>query len=44
VAASTATAGDRQPVAGIDYPLTFAEFLDWFPDEGSCWSYLARLR
>src|SRR5579875_3863416 len=32
------------PVAGVDYPRTFQEFLDWFPDEASCRKYLERLR
>ena len=32
------------PVAGVDYPRTFQEVREWFPDEGSCLEYLARLR
>ena len=31
-------------VAGRDYPKTWDQFLDWFPDEGACLSYLERLR
>jgi len=32
------------PVAGQDYPRTFQEFLEWFPDDAACVEYLARLR
>lgn len=32
------------PVAGQDYPRTWEQFLDWFPDEPSCIAYLERLR
>jgi transposase-like protein/ribosomal protein L37AE/L43A len=32
------------PVAGVDYPRTFQEFLGWFPDEESCREYLEQLR
>jgi transposase-like protein len=32
------------PVAGLDYPATYQEFLDWFPDDRSCVEFLARLR
>jgi len=31
-------------VSGIDYPGTFQEFREWFPDESSCVDYLAQLR
>jgi len=31
-------------VAGADYPRTYPEFRDWFPDEPSCVDYLAGLR
>jgi len=33
---------DPQP--GVDYPRTFHELRDWFPDEPACVSYLERLR
>jgi Transposase zinc-ribbon domain len=32
------------PVAGVDYPRTYQEFLAWFPDERSCVDYLERVR
>lgn len=32
------------PVPGQDYPRTLREFNVWFPDEGACLEYLARLR
>jgi len=35
---------DHRPVGGLDYPRTYPEFRDWFPDEGSCVEYLERLR
>lgn len=34
----------QQPVAGQDYPRTWEQFLDWFPDEASCVTYLEQLR
>ncbi|PCH49825.1 MAG: IS1595 family transposase [Cellvibrionales bacterium] len=34
----------RQPKAGRDYPQTWEQFLDWFPDESSCVGYLEQLR
>jgi transposase-like protein/predicted RNA-binding Zn-ribbon protein involved in translation (DUF1610 family) len=33
-----------RPVAGRDYPKNWNQFLDWFPDETACLSYLERLR
>jgi transposase-like protein len=30
--------------AGRDYPRTWDQFMDWFPDEGACLRYLERLR
>ena len=33
---------DLQP--GVDYPRTFRELLEWFPDDRACLSYLERLR
>ena len=35
---------DYPPVGGRDYPQTYPEFREWFPDEGSCVEYLERLR
>ena len=32
------------PVAGVDYPGTYAEFQSWFSDEEACRAYLERLR
>ena len=32
------------PRAGVDYPGTWAAFLDWFPDDAACLAYLERLR
>lgn len=32
------------PVPGKDYPRTWNEFLDWFPTEEACLSFLERLR
>jgi ISXO2-like transposase domain/Transposase zinc-ribbon domain len=32
------------PVGGIDYPRTYQEFREWFPDDQSCREYLAGLR
>ncbi|MGH8830012.1 MAG: IS1595 family transposase [Polaromonas sp.] len=32
------------PVSGQDYPRTWNEFLDWFPTEEACLSYLEGLR
>lgn len=32
------------PVAGRDYPRTWSQFLDWFPDEDACMRYLEQLR
>ncbi|QNK79463.1 IS1595 family transposase [Nakamurella sp. PAMC28650] len=32
------------PVGGVDYPRTFQELLEWFPDDSSCLAYLERLR
>ncbi len=33
---------DPQP--GVDYPRTFHELMEWFPDEAACLSYLERVR
>jgi hypothetical protein len=35
---------ESSPLAGADYPETWDQFIDWFPDEGSCLKYLERLR
>ncbi|MET3807151.1 transposase-like protein [Nakamurella sp. UYEF19] len=32
------------PVGGVDYPRTFQELLEWFPDDAACLAYLERLR
>lgn len=32
------------PIAGVDYPRTWNEFLDWFPTEQACLSFLEGLR
>ena len=32
------------PVGGVDYPRTFQEFREWFPDDAACVTYLAQLR
>ena len=32
------------PVAGKDYPHTYQEFLEWFPDEPACRRFLLRCR
>lgn len=34
----------QKPVAGHDYPQTWEQFLDWFPDEAACLNYLEKLR
>lgn len=31
-------------IAGMDYPHTWDQFIDWFPDESRCFQYLERLR
>ncbi|HSI92866.1 MAG TPA: IS1595 family transposase [Jiangellaceae bacterium] len=32
------------PVGGDDYPRTYQEFRDWFPDDQACLDYLGQLR
>lgn len=32
------------PVAGIDYPGTYQQLLEWFPDDAACVAYLEKLR
>ena len=32
------------PVRGVDYPTTYQQLLEWFPDNQSCLDYLAGLR
>lgn len=34
----------RHPIAGHDYPETYQEFLEWFPDDQACRRYLVRCR
>ena len=32
------------PVGGVDYPQTYQQVQEWFPDDGACLEYLARVR
>ncbi len=32
------------PVAGVDYPATYQEFLEWFSDEAACRRYVSKCR
>jgi transposase-like protein len=34
----------KMPVSGRDYPATWDQFLDWFPDEAACRRYLEGIR
>ena len=34
----------KMPVSGRDYPRTWEQFLDWFPDEAGCARYLEGIR
>lgn len=34
----------KMPVSGRDYPRTWDQFLDWFPDDDACSEYLEGLR
>jgi len=34
----------KMPVSGHDYPKTWSQFLDWFPDEAACREYLEDIR
>ena len=34
----------EMPVSGRDYPRTWEQFLDWFPDNGACIEYLEGIR
>jgi transposase-like protein len=34
----------ERPQGGVDYPRTWQEFRDWFPDEDACVEYLESLR
>jgi transposase-like protein len=36
--------GGGNPRGGVDYPRTFQEFRDWFPDDDACLDYLEGLR
>ena len=38
----SATAG--RPRGGVDYPRTYQEFRDWFPNDAACLEYLGQLR
>lgn len=37
-------ASEVRPIGGIDYPRTYQEFREWFPDDDTCREYLDRLR
>lgn len=37
-------ADSAHPVGGVDYPRTYQELREWFPDDEACLRYLARLR
>lgn len=34
----------ERPIGGRDYPRTWSEFLEWFPDEAACCAFLEGLR
>jgi len=34
----------KMPVSGRDYPRTWEQFLDWFPDDDACLEYLEGMR
>ncbi len=34
----------KKPVPGRDYPRTWEQFLDWFPDEAACVAFAERVR
>jgi len=36
--------GQERPVGGRDYPRTYQEFRQWFPDDAACVDYLGQLR
>ena len=36
--------GSDRPVAGVDYPGSFGEFINRFQTDEDCWRYLVRLR
>lgn len=36
--------GRERPVGGVDYPRTYQEFRQWFPDDAACIDYLGQLR
>ena len=33
-----------KPIGGIDYPMTFQEFDEWFANEDACVEYIGKLR
>jgi hypothetical protein len=35
---------EQKVVSGNDYPNTYREFIEMFPDDAACAAYLARLR
>jgi len=36
--------GSEHPTGGVNYPRTYQEFREWFPDDAACLDYLGRLR
>ena len=44
VASLSVASGSVHPRAGVDYPGTWASFLEWFPTDGACREYLVDLR
>ena len=34
----------EHPVAGVDYPGTYQQLLEWFPNDAACIAYLEKLR
>jgi len=36
--------GRDRPIGGVDYPRTYQEFREWFPDDAACIDYLGQLR
>lgn len=44
LAATPAPVRPEHPKAGVDYPSSFGQFLDWFGNEAACVRYLTRLR
>lgn len=36
--------GQERPIGGVDYPRTYQEFRQWFPNDAACIDYLGQLR